>query len=124
MTAAAPRRPWIDAAVLTAVFLALTATVWGALPDVLVALRVAQRPPDAEHPYGHSRAEGIAASNVALLIIVSAVAIGWEALQRIGVPHSLPPIWTLSIAASTVTTAPIFAKAIGRHVMTLMRPPD
>jgi cation diffusion facilitator family transporter len=69
---------------------------------VLVALRVAQRPPDAEHPYGHTRAEAIAASNVALLIIVSALYVGWEAIQRIAVPHEVPPVWTLWIAGANV----------------------
>lgn len=69
---------------------------------VLFALRVAQRPADAEHPYGHSRAEGIAACNVALLLIVSAVGISWEAMQRISVPHDIPPTWTLWIAAGNM----------------------
>lgn len=67
---------------------------------VLVALRVAQRPPDVEHPYGHTRAEGIAATNVAVLIAVSALALGWEAVQRIGSTHPLPPVWTLWIAGA------------------------
>ena len=40
---------------------------------VLVALWYAQRPADEEHPYGHTRAEAVAASNVALLIIISAL---------------------------------------------------
>lgn len=69
---------------------------------VLIAFRVAQRPADAEHPYGHTRAEGIAASNVALLIIVSALAVGWEAIQRLHVPHGSPPVWTLWIAGLNV----------------------
>lgn len=69
---------------------------------VLFALRVAQRPADAEHPYGHTRAEGIAASNVALLVIMSALFVGWEAIQRINVQHSIPPIWTLWIAGINV----------------------
>ena len=69
---------------------------------VLFALRIAQRPPDAEHPYGHTRAEAIAGSNVALLVIVSALLVGWEALQRISVQHDLPPVWTLWIAAGNV----------------------
>jgi cation diffusion facilitator family transporter len=69
---------------------------------ILFALRVAQRPPDAEHPYGHSRAEAIAASNVALLLIVSALAIGWEAIRRLTVMHDLPPTWTLWIAGANV----------------------
>jgi cation diffusion facilitator family transporter len=69
---------------------------------VLFALRVAQRPPDDEHPYGHTRAEAIAGSNLALLVIVSALLVGWEAVQRIAVPHGLPPVWTLWIAAANV----------------------
>lgn len=69
---------------------------------VLFALHVAQRPADAEHPYGHTRAEGIAASNVAVLIIVSAALIGWEAMQRITVQHEIPPPWTLWIAGVNV----------------------
>jgi cation diffusion facilitator family transporter len=69
---------------------------------VLFGLRVAQRPPDAEHPYGHTRAEAIAGSNVALLIVISALLVGWEAIQRISVPHGIPPIWTLWIAGGNV----------------------
>ena len=69
---------------------------------VLFALRVAQRPPDAEHPYGHTRAEAIAGSNVALLVIVSALLVGWEAIERINVQHDPPPLWTLWIAAGNV----------------------
>lgn len=69
---------------------------------VLYAFRVAQQPADAEHPYGHTRAEGIAASNVAVLIIVSALLVGWEAVQRITTPHDLPPVWTLWIAGANV----------------------
>lgn len=69
---------------------------------VLFALRVAQSPPDAEHPYGHTRAEAIAASNVALLVIVSALVVGWEAIQRIHVEHEVPAAWTLWIAGANV----------------------
>lgn len=69
---------------------------------VLFALRVAQRPADEEHPYGHSRAEGIAASNVALLIIVSALLVGWEAVHHFWTAHTVPPAWTLWIAGANV----------------------
>jgi cation diffusion facilitator family transporter len=69
---------------------------------VLFAFRVAQRPPDAEHPYGHTRAEAIAASNVALLITVSALAVAFEASRRIMTPHAIPPAWTLWLAGANV----------------------
>ncbi|HEX8202370.1 MAG TPA: cation diffusion facilitator family transporter [Isosphaeraceae bacterium] len=69
---------------------------------VLFALRLAQRPPDAEHPYGHTRAEAIAGASVALLVIVSALIVAWGAVERITVLHDLPPVWTVAIAGANV----------------------
>ncbi|MBI2480326.1 MAG: cation transporter [Planctomycetia bacterium] len=69
---------------------------------VVFALAFAQRPADKEHPYGHTRAEAIAASNVALLIILSALFVGWEAARRITLQHDVPPVWTLWIAGANV----------------------
>lgn len=69
---------------------------------VLVALRVAQRPANATFPYGHSRAEGIAASNVALIIALTALMVGWEAIHRLTQEHDVPPVWTLWIAGSNI----------------------
>ena len=69
---------------------------------VFVALLYAQRPPDLDHPYGHTRAEGVAGSNVALLVILSAAWIAWEALQRLPVTHPAPEVWTLWIAGANV----------------------
>ncbi|MHC4220078.1 MAG: cation diffusion facilitator family transporter, partial [Planctomycetota bacterium] len=65
----------------------------------IYALGVAQRPADAEHPYGHSRAESIAAISVAVVIGASAIGIAIEALRRLAVIHPVPPVWTLWIAA-------------------------
>ncbi len=86
---------------------------------VLFALWVAQKPADEEHPYGHTRAEGVAATNVALLIILSALAVGWEAIQRLGQPHTLPPLWTLGIAASNAIIKEglyHYKRTIGRRI--------
>jgi cation diffusion facilitator family transporter len=69
---------------------------------VLGALWYSQRPADEEHPYGHTRAEAVAASNVALLIIISALFVGWEALTRLNGQHAVPPVWTLWIAGANV----------------------
>jgi cation diffusion facilitator family transporter len=69
---------------------------------VLVGLRVAQQAPDAEHPYGHTRAETIAASNVALLIIVSALFLGWRAIHEFPLVREQPGVWTLWIAGANV----------------------
>lgn len=67
---------------------------------ILLSLRFAQRPADAEHPYGHVRFESIAAMQIASLVFLSALGIGWEAAQRIGSPQPVPPLWTLLLAGA------------------------
>lgn len=71
---------------------------------VLTALRVAQKPADAEHPYGHTRAEAVAGSNVAVLVIISALMVGWETLRSLPPEPTveIPPWWTLLIAGGNV----------------------
>jgi len=71
---------------------------------VLLAFRVAQKPADAEHPYGHTRAEAIAGSNVAVLVIVSALIVGWGVIWSFPPEASLgpPPVWTLAVAGVNV----------------------
>jgi cation diffusion facilitator family transporter len=69
---------------------------------VLGSLRVAQKPADSHHPYGHSRAEAVGASTVALLIIIAALIVGWQALSRITLAHEIPPAWTLWVAGMNV----------------------
>jgi len=47
---------------------------------VLVGLKLAQKPPDKEHPYGHGRAESLIAKVVAIVIIVVGVTIAWNSI--------------------------------------------
>ncbi|MGO9596596.1 MAG: cation diffusion facilitator family transporter [Isosphaeraceae bacterium] len=70
---------------------------------VLLAFRVAQKPADDEHPYGHTRAEAIAGSNIAVLVIVSALLVGYGAIRGlVDHPREIPPVWTLAIAGANV----------------------
>src|SRR5437660_5690266 len=66
---------------------------------ILAALLWAQQPADAEHPYGHTRAEAVAGSNVALLLVLSGLAVGWEAVNTLPEPSPVPAGYTLVIAA-------------------------
>lgn len=68
---------------------------------VLGSLRFAQRPPDDEHPYGHTRMEAIAGAIVSTLMVAGAGAIAWEAVLRMGRSHPAPPAWTLWVAGLT-----------------------
>lgn len=55
----------------------------------LAAILYAARPPDAEHQFGHDAIEDIAALGQAVIVTVSAVAIGWHAVARLWSPVAL-----------------------------------
>ncbi|MEO6866693.1 MAG: cation diffusion facilitator family transporter [Gaiellales bacterium] len=48
-----------------------------------VAIRVGQRPPDRQHPWGHGRAEHLAALGEALLLLTATVYIAIQAVMRL-----------------------------------------
>jgi cation diffusion facilitator family transporter len=49
----------------------------------LVAVRTSRKPADQEHPYGHGRAENLAAFAEGLVLVVTAGGIGFEAVHRL-----------------------------------------
>ena len=69
--------------------------VWG-------GLAVAARPADEDHPYGHGRAESLAAAVVSLLLVVAALGIAAEAVREIRTPHQVPAPWTLAVLATVM----------------------
>jgi len=81
--------------------------VWG-------ALRMAARPPDAEHPYGHGKAEPIAGLLVSLGIFAAAAWIGQHALHEITHPHHGPHWGTLPLLAGVVTLKIIFSRRLSK----------
>ena len=65
------------------------------------ALTLAARPADAEHVYGHSKAEYIASAVEGILILVAAFSIGWAAIDRLFHLRALEQVW-LGLAISIV----------------------
>jgi cation diffusion facilitator family transporter len=58
----------------------------------LLAVRTAAKPADREHPYGHGRAENLAAFGEGLLLLLTALGIAYEALARLfGKPVAVNP---------------------------------
>lgn len=57
---------------------------------VLVGMRVASRPADDNHPYGHGRFETLAAFVVGLILSVGGALISYHSLQSIGERHEPP----------------------------------
>lgn len=66
------------------------------------ALSVAARPADREHPYGHGKAEALAALLVALLLFAVAAGIALEATRYLLTPHQHPAPFTLVVLIGVV----------------------
>ena len=49
----------------------------------LVAVRTARKPADKEHPYGHGRAENLAAFAEGVLLLITAAGIAYQAVRRL-----------------------------------------
>ncbi|GAC1653927.1 MAG: cation diffusion facilitator family transporter [Candidatus Dormibacteraceae bacterium] len=54
----------------------------------VVAVRTARKPADVEHPYGHGRAENLAAYTEGVLLLLTAVGIAYEAVNRLLMGHT------------------------------------
>jgi cation diffusion facilitator family transporter len=74
----------------------------------IVAIRSAARPADAEHPYGHHKAEYLSAVVVGAMILVAAVAILREAYGAVLAPKPIDAPW-IGLAVNTVATVINFA---------------
>jgi cation diffusion facilitator family transporter len=61
----------------------------------LFAVRVALRPPDQEHHYGHGKAEHLAALGESAVLLIVALLIGYESLDRLiaGGAHEVEATW-------------------------------
>ena len=69
----------------------------------LVMVTVAARPADAEHPYGHHKAEYFSSGFEGILIIVAAVGIIWAASHRIFDPQPIEQVG-LGLALSVISS--------------------
>lgn len=77
-------------------------------------LQIAQRPPDREHPYGHGKAEPIAAALVAVLLVAAGVAIAVQASNEIAAPHRAPRPFTLAVVLGVVVVKEFMFRFMAR----------
>jgi cation diffusion facilitator family transporter len=69
----------------------------------LLMVKIARRPADAEHPYGHHKAEYFSSGFEGLMIIVAALGIIWAAVQRLLHPQGLEQLG-LGLALSVLSS--------------------
>lgn len=84
-----------------------------------LGLRIALKERDEEHPYGHGKAEPLAAIAVALFLIAAAVWIGYHSISFIGTPHDIPKsftLWVLLIVIAIKETLFRYVFSIGKKI--------
>jgi cation diffusion facilitator family transporter len=81
---------------------------------VYVGLRVAMRPPDANHPYGHGKAEPMAAVIVSIGLLFAAAAIAFESIHEIRTPHTMPAAFTLLVLPIVVLAKEVMFRFVNR----------
>jgi cation diffusion facilitator family transporter len=80
--------------------------IWG-------GLKVAARPPDPTHPYGHGKAEPIAAVIVAIGVLAAALGLAIQSVREIFLPHHGPAPYTLVV----LIVAVIVKETLYRYVI-------
>ena len=86
--------------------------VWG-------GLTIGARPADRNHPYGHGKAEPLAALAVAGLLLAAAVGIAYQAIQHIIAPQKTPAFFTLVVLLAVIAIKEAmyrFELGIGRRI--------
>jgi cation diffusion facilitator family transporter len=79
--------------------------VWG-------GIRIAARPPDADHPYGHGKAEPLASLMVSLAIFGAAWWIGVHSVEAILHPGLAPHWATLVVLVAVVVTKEFYSRRV------------
>ena len=71
---------------------------------VIAGLKIASKPADIDHPYGHGKAEPIAAILVSLALLIAAIIIIVQSIHEIITPHHAPAPFTLVVLIIVVIT--------------------
>lgn len=79
---------------------------------VYFGLKVAAKPPDADHPYGHGKAEPMAAVVVSLALTAAALGIIYGGIREITASQGRPAPYTLVVLAGVL----IIKELLFRHV--------
>ena len=84
-----------------------SAVIWG-------GLKFAARPPDATHPYGHGKAEPMAAGIVAVGVLVAALGLAIQSVREIFLPHHAPAPFTLIVLIVVVAVKEFLYRSVIR----------
>jgi len=86
-----------------------------------VSLRIAGRPADREHPFGHGKVENVSGTIEAVLIFVAAIFIIYQAINRIIAGASVE---YLSIGIAVMAISVVVNIIVSRHLLRIARDAD
>ncbi len=81
--------------------------VWG-------GLRLSARSADDDHPYGHGKAEPLAAAAVGVMLCGAAIGIAIKAFDQIRDPHHAPKPYTLGVLVLVIVVKEFLARKVFR----------
>ncbi len=84
-----------------------SAIIWG-------GLKFAARPADETHPYGHGKAEPVAAIIVSLGVLAAAMVIAARSVHEIFQPHDAPAPFTLVVLVAVVVVKELLFRTVDR----------
>ncbi len=81
--------------------------IWG-------GLKFAARPPDATHPYGHGKAEPVAAAAVAVGVLAAGLGLAVQSVRGLFWPHHAPAPFTLIVLIVAVIAKETLYRYVNR----------
>ncbi len=81
--------------------------IWG-------GLKYAARPPDATHPYGHGKAEPVAAILGSVMILGAGAGLAVESVLALYVPRRAPAVYTLPVLVAVIIAKEIHFRRVRR----------
>src|SRR3954452_16524238 len=91
----------------SALDIAGSVVIWG-------GLKFASRPPDETHPYGHGKADPLAAGIVAAGVLLASVGLAIQSVREIFTPHHGPAPFTLVVLVVVVIVKEFLYRVVSR----------
>jgi len=89
---------------------------------VLGGIKISSMPADDNHPYGHGKAESIAAMTTSLVLLMAGFGIAVKSILEIMQPHHTPALFTLIVLVGVIIVKEILFKlifSVGKSVNSL-----
>jgi cation diffusion facilitator family transporter len=79
---------------------------------IWAGLTYAAKPPDATHPYGHGKAEPIAAILGSLMILGAGAGLAMASVEALSVRHTVPKLFTLPVLVMVIVVKEVHSRRV------------